>query len=894
MISKRNFFNKLLTLSLLLISFGLQAQENVKGMVVDEDQQPISLADVYIDGIKKTTTNYDGIFIVENVEISSLRNLNVIKRGYKMQTWAKDGKNSIKVLLSYAPVFISGTALKGGKPIRNTYIKISGQKFQAAKTNSKGKFQLKVDRNFKVKANTVFLVDGDPVKSQYYNYNKSASIVVINIPGPIPTKKEIVAKKGTTKSTSTSSKTKTIQPAQIVEEDEITIDPILVVVVYDDDISPADSLDVTINEKHFLTDTNGEFEVYADSIDATSFIIDDYKIIKTKYDYQDNYMFVYISNGNEEQRNKGANIEYTENFQTVFNTLEAEKQILQETGVSLRKEIQKISEKLDKDANAKNKKALESYLERLTTSLIENELAYEDAQYKTNQMMSRMRTQIDQQETAIEQIEEEKEEVETERMLYFIIATISLFLIFIFYKNSQKLKEQRDDLQEITERLEQAKDDVVKSHEEMLSVKDIGQKFTATLDFETHMLDLQESVSELLPADTFGIGVYNTLERRLEFRNQISDSGLDTYFSESIDNAYSLAAWCFNNEVELIINDYDKENTLYIPQTKEKSLSVNKSLIYMPLIVEGKVVGIITMQTKEVDKYKDINISILKSLASYASIAVSNYIAYKELKEKNKSITDSMRYAKTIQSAILPSNSLLKDNFEDHFLLYRSKEIVSGDFYWFKRTEINGVVKKFVAVVDCTGHGVPGAFMSMIGNALLNDIVNVKGVSDTVDILNALNEGVKESLQQENSLNDDGMDIALICIEDGANESEKLIQFSGAKRPLYIFRNETSTLEVVAGASKSVGYTNRKKKEFNSQDIKLFKGDIVYLCSDGYVDQNNQNREKIGTLRLKALLEQNAISTMDQQKEVLEAELEQHQIGGVEQRDDITIIGLKV
>ncbi|OHX65364.1 SpoIIE family protein phosphatase [Flammeovirga pacifica] len=885
-------FNKLFFFTLIFFVPYLAIAQNqtIKGVVLDEDHNGVSSAVVYVDGQKVSTSNLKGQFTFETADKNKIKNINVIKTGYKMQTWATNGPNKITVLLSYAPVYIEGTVLKGKKPLKNKLVKVSGAPFTAVKTNIDGKFKLKVSRKFIVKTSTVFLVDGEPVSSSQFFFSKQLNNVTINLPEDknSPEKPTVIAKNST--------KTK-LKATTLVEEKEedIFLDPILVVVVYDEDISPADSLLVNVDQQEFVTDRNGEFEVYADSLNENTLTIDNYEIVKTKYDYEDNYMFVYISNNDENGGLKQEpNIEYSENFQTVFNTLEAEKQILQETGVSLRKEIQKISEKLEKDQDSRKKEAaLKAYLERLTTSLIENELAYEDAQFKTNQMMERMRSQINQQTTTIEQIEIEKESVEKERMLYFIIAAISLILIFIFYKNLQKLKEQRDDLREVTERLQEAKDDVIKSHEEMLSVKDIGQKFTSQLDFENHMVELQESVNELLPSSTFGIGVYNKLERRIEFRNQVSDLGVETFYSESIDNPYSLASWCFNNEVELIINNFDTETNLYIPQSKESLSSRNKSVIYMPLIIDSKAIGVITIQAVNENQYEELNVSTLKSLASYASIAVSNNIAFKELKEKNKSIYDSMRYAKTLQNAILPSDKILKQSFNDLFLLYRSKELVSGDFYWYKEKNVDGKVRKLVAVVDCTGHGVPGAFMSMIGNALLNDITNTKTKIPTVDILNALNEGVQDSLRQEESLNDDGMDLALISIEEGEND-EMDIEFTGAKRPLYVYHQDQHELNVMNGDNKSIGYSTRRVKEFTSTKFKLKKNDIIYLTSDGFVDQNNIGREKIGSLKLKNLLSNNANLSMDEQKKLLESTLDQHQQGGVEQRDDITIMGLKL
>lgn len=262
----------------------------------------------------------------------------------------------------------------------------------------------------------------------------------------------------------------------------------------------------------------------------------------------------------------------------------------------------------------------------------------------------------------------------------------------------------------------------------------------------------------------------------------------------------------------------------------------------------------------------------------------------KEVTTKNQKITDSIRYAQTIQEAILPPIIEFEKAFADHFVLYLPKDMVSGDFYWMANHYTLDGQKTILATVDCTGHGVPGAFMSMIGNTLLNEIVNQDKIFDPAQILTRLHEGVKKSLQQNNLSNDDGMDVCICTIHFHTDETAH-VQFTGAKRPLYYYQN--SYLQSLKGDVKSIGGRDRKDKPFTTQDLYLMKGDCLYLMTDGFSDQQDADNKKFGTTRLLELLEKNATLTLAVQKQELETELNTHS-WGVEQRDDITIIGVKI
>jgi len=271
-----------------------------------------------------------------------------------------------------------------------------------------------------------------------------------------------------------------------------------------------------------------------------------------------------------------------------------------------------------------------------------------------------------------------------------------------------------------------------------------------------------------------------------------------------------------------------------------------------------------------------------------------------QIQFQNEQIKASIRYANTIQQAMLPQEKFFKTAFTDYFILFRPKDIVSGDFYWMSHLDSDGSYyeKIFLALVDCTGHGVPGAFMSMVGIRLLNEIINEKKVYSPRRILENLDESIKKVLQQNENENEDGMDIALLLIENYSSQ-EKRITFSGAKHSAcYVsFQNKEKNgeIQLLKGTRKSIGGTRFKNSNllFENQEVILQKGDVMYLTSDGFIDQANSERKRFGTKEFLQLLTKNAALPMISQRETLEIALKTHQ-QNEEQRDDITVIGIKI
>jgi serine phosphatase RsbU (regulator of sigma subunit) len=265
------------------------------------------------------------------------------------------------------------------------------------------------------------------------------------------------------------------------------------------------------------------------------------------------------------------------------------------------------------------------------------------------------------------------------------------------------------------------------------------------------------------------------------------------------------------------------------------------------------------------------------------------------LDRQNKNIKASIRYAETIQQAILPEDSLLNKFFES-FLIFRPKDIVSGDFYWFSKLNSRKlkIDTLFVAVVDCTGHGVPGAFMSMIGNSLLNEMINEKKNESPKEILDLLNEKIRKSLRQDQTDNNDGMDL-LLCRFDKSDKNGLKLVFAGAKRSLYIIRKGNSQLMKFKGDRKSIGGVDNinRKTGFNNHEVLLNKGDCVYLATDGIIDQNGPDRKRFGSKRFEDMIVSNFGLSIKEQKENINGEIDNY-MQSEEQRDDITLLGLKI
>ena len=295
--------------------------------------------------------------------------------------------------------------------------------------------------------------------------------------------------------------------------------------------------------------------------------------------------------------------------------------------------------------------------------------------------------------------------------------------------------------------------------------------------------------------------------------------------------------------------------------------------------------------------HRNFYMAIFFSVAGLAVVGFSRYHIKKKaahelekknaiIAEKNKDIMDSINYAKRIQSAILPVDDIVTNLFPDHFIVYKPKDIVSGDFYWVSKKNN----KTLIAAVDCTGHGVPGALLSMIGHNALNKAVNQDGLTDPSAILSAVHREVVSTLGQDGRTDlKDGMDIAL-CAYDN---DQRILEFAGAFNPVFIMRT-SSELQEIKGDRHAIASAVAGEKGFTKHVVQLNEGDMFYLLSDGFSDQfGGKDGKKFKVSRIKELFANIHKKPAPEQKAIIERTIEEWR-GNLEQIDDVMVIGVRV
>ncbi|HEV7229935.1 MAG TPA: SpoIIE family protein phosphatase [Bacteroidia bacterium] len=282
------------------------------------------------------------------------------------------------------------------------------------------------------------------------------------------------------------------------------------------------------------------------------------------------------------------------------------------------------------------------------------------------------------------------------------------------------------------------------------------------------------------------------------------------------------------------------------------------------------------LSQKRVSREKDIIQALHSQLQS----------AYNELEEKNRNITDSIHYAKRIQESLLPGSDVLKKTFPESFIFNKPKDVIGGDFYWF--AEHDG--KFHVAVADCTGHGVPGALMSMIGFSLLNEIVITNKIKAPADILIQLNRGIRKVLKQDMGQNEShaGMDIA-ICSIDIQN---KKLEFAGANRPL-VFCTADGNRLFKGNRGGIGGFHSSENTIFQTHCISFKEDDMIYLYTDGYSDQfGGRKKKKSKNSDIIKMLQSFHPFDASEQEKLFQLWIDKWK-GELEQTDDILLLGIK-
>lgn len=339
----------------------------------------------------------------------------------------------------------------------------------------------------------------------------------------------------------------------------------------------------------------------------------------------------------------------------------------------------------------------------------------------------------------------------------------------------------------------------------------------------------------------------------------------------------------------------DKQKQQQDIEAKNRNIRWQFFIILFFVLISIVIISLLVLVIRGRNKIRVANAQLLNRNDEISRQKTEIEAQSHQLTEAFNKITDSIRYAETIQQAILPDKAKMQAVLGDYFVIAKAKDIVSGDFYWLSQVG----EMRFVAVVDCTGHGVSGGFMTMIGHTLLNEIINDQGVYSPAEVLYLLNQGVSHVLEKQIQHIAIGMEISLCRIEPITdNPTQMKLTFAGAKRPLFSIPyiqtlNGAATIQELRGDRDPIGFNVQRAREYQNQEIIVEKGSLFYMVSDGFADQANPVNQRFGTPRLKKILSEIANQSLAEQKRLLENALLEFQ-ETTAQRDDITLLGVRV
>ena len=423
-----------------------------------------------------------------------------------------------------------------------------------------------------------------------------------------------------------------------------------------------------------------------------------------------------------------------------------------------------------------------------------------------------------------------------------------------------------------------------------------------------YLQDAEEKFTKVnSPYDLFQVyNIYGELyyqQKKYNLAIKYYTEGLDKYSKNSsvtlksnvykgLSNSYLAIgnfaqAHAYQSKHILITDSINKENSNNRLLAMENAFKNERSQLEL-----DNLKNINKLQEAEIEKQNTQKIAMAIGLFLMLLLAFFIFRSYKQKKksnlllaEKNKEITDSITYAKRIQNAILPSDTTVKEYLPNNFILYLPKDIIAGDFYWLEHKDDNILF----AAADCTGHGVPGAMVSVVCNNALNRTVREYGLTNPAEILNKTREIVVQEFEKSDDDVKDGMDISLCCLE--LSGSYATLQWAGANNPLWIIR-EGKLIETKPN-KQPIGKTDNPLS-FTTHEIQLQKGDTIYVFTDGFADQFGGTKGKKFMYKpFKELLLSIQNKTMEEQKIVLEQHFENWK-GNLEQVDDVCVIGIRI
>lgn len=492
-------------------------------------------------------------------------------------------------------------------------------------------------------------------------------------------------------------------------------------------------------------------------------------------------------------------------------------------------------------------------------------------------------------------IERKEEELRSRRfqtrIAYIILAVFILFISILgwFFYNREKIKKKaRLELAQKNQEIAAKSERLKESYQRMELMSAIGKLVIANLSIEDIIHTVYEQVKILMPTQEFGVGIYDKITKSLVYEVYFNQGQRLPVFSLPVKEGNHLTVKSFTLQKEIILQDAFEEYTQYLDSLAAyNETELLSSMMCLPLVAGEQIIGIINVQHARKHAYNEQHLEIFRDLANYATIAIQNATVFRQLELQKNDITASINYAKQIQDAMLPTPDQIMQNLPNSFVFFKPRDIVSGDFYYYARNE--EVAKTVLAVADCTGHGVPGAFMSLIGHDILNGIVEQTGVTEANIVLNELHKGVRNSLKQYDTSNRDGMDIAL-CVID---QQTKTLEFAGAMNSL-VYMQQGQMKRLMGDKMPIGGEQREKERTFQKHTLDISEPTTFYMYSDGFQDQfGGEHNQKFMAPRFRQLLFDIHHLPMGQQIDRLDEALQDWQ-KDTDQLDDILIIGVKL
>ncbi|AZQ62911.1 hypothetical protein EI427_11885 [Flammeovirga pectinis] len=447
------------------------------------------------------------------------------------------------------------------------------------------------------------------------------------------------------------------------------------------------------------------------------------------------------------------------------------------------------------------------------------------------------------------------------------------------------------ELQQQKQEVEANRDEIQQSYKNVQLLSDIGVTLSSSLSVDGVIETVYKNVHSLMDATTFGIGIYKHRKQQIEFRGAMEKGEKLPFFIHEMSDKTKLSSIALIENKDIVISDITTEIYDYI-DTNEEIKTIGEmpySIIYLPLRTKEKLIGVITVQSFEKNSYSELQVNLLKNIAVLSAIAIDNAVSYEkierqkeELQSTSQKITSSIKYAKQIQSAILPNRTVIRNLLPDSFIFHKPKDIVSGDFFWFHQ-EGN---RTFIATVDCNNNGVPGAMMSIIGTSLFREIVEIQGIVSPDEIIELMNQRISIHLSPKTQEKENAIDISLCVIDKDAN----VMEFAGANTSLVRIANDK--FYFIKGTPVSISSTSDNSTKFKKHTFDLNDDATYYMYTDGYAQQiGGEDKKEYSNDQFLKLLNDNYKSEKSNQRTAIRRAFNDWMENELVQTDDVLVLG---